>query len=56
MMEFFDWFNAATAAVTLASFLANFTRTDADNRAVAWASKLVHAFALNWGGEAAPKT
>lgn len=37
-----------TAVVTVASFAANLTKTDADNKAVAVASKFVNVLALNF--------
>ncbi len=39
---------AASAVVTVASALANLTPTEADNRAVAWLSRLVNFLALNF--------
>lgn len=55
MGDLMGYVNVATAVVTVASFVANLTKTDADNRAVAFVSKAVHFFAMNWFGEAAPK-
>lgn len=36
-----------TGLITFASVIANFTKTDADNKAVAWVSKAVNWLALN---------
>lgn len=37
-----------TGLVTFASFVANFTKTDADNRAIAYVSKAINWLALNF--------
>jgi hypothetical protein len=37
-----------TGIVTVASIVANWTKTDSDNKAVAYLSSLVHVLALNW--------
>lgn len=38
----------ATAVVTIASIVANWTKTTADNTAVGWFSKLINLLALNF--------
>jgi len=47
-MDAFSIFNIVTAAVALASAVANVTKTDADNKIVAKASKVIHFLALNF--------
>jgi len=43
-----DIFGILTATVTLASLIANLTKTDADNKLVATLSKAVNFLALNF--------
>lgn len=40
--------DAALAVVGAASVLANFSKTDADNKAISWIGKVVHFLAGNW--------
>ena len=55
MEEYWTIVNIATAVVTVASAAANLTKTDRDNQAVGWLSKLVNFFALNFRpGQVAP--
>lgn len=43
-----DIVQALTSIVSGASVLANFTKTDADNKAVGFVSKVIHALAANF--------
>lgn len=56
MEHFTEYVNLATTVVAAASIVANFTKTASDNAVVAVLSKIVHIFAINWSGEAAPKS
>lgn len=47
-MDVLSIFNIVTAVVTLASAVANVTKTDADNKIVSKASKVIHFLALNF--------
>lgn len=47
-MEITSILTVAGAVVTIASFVANFTKTDADNKFVANLSKIVNMLALNF--------
>lgn len=43
-----DWQNIVTTLVAVASVVANATKTNRDNIAVGWLSRLVNFFALNF--------
>lgn len=47
-MDFMSIFGIVTAVVTLASAIANVTKTDADNKVVARISQIVNVLALNF--------
>lgn len=47
-MDLFAIYTIVTSVVTIASVIANITKTDADNKIVASVSKFVNIFALNF--------
>lgn len=44
----FPYIEVGTSVVTVASAIANITKTETDNKIVSWLSKLVNFLALNW--------